>query len=580
MDRLESGITELREGFVSFSKDIKAMLDRMDAKVEVNSRNIDRLIDRSALQDERVNRIVAVVEQLEQRIDDLESPKDTENHGVVSETVATQTAGIAAPFEAEESRIKPPSADGSDANSDDHLDHQRQLDMSALVLQKLEDFERQLHNVADRNDRVGGQRESKRRKSIIDVVTEAQRLQRDTITLVQRDKSYLTHCKWTNYNIDAFLMWMNAIAKWESEPTQFIESIFPLIDAKIASNVAAWLMRYYPSVYDSEQSCIRADRIHIINVFMRDQTPRDSIHFCKKLFTACKNYKVIIRRRENFKQVQTDTEVLKIRFRERYEFLHSACSQFARTDPNRVPEITMKTGGLLEVWMQLIPEENVQPYKRLLRKERFSSLDEFFTDYMKLVDNTLQLNESAIAFQYAFAAPRRAGASVSFLDQYPDDEDDPLVADSTAIMADDDNYSAIDDDASINELGKTPYSAKSSDFSRPKVCDKLLFGHNCPGPPTCRFEHGKAAISAARQWYLDKLQTDPKASQPPWSSSKSVADSAHRGSVSSYRQNPGVQSPWKKHGDVSILSTNKTEPLVVEEEMVSSGGTRMSDSQV
>lgn len=46
MDRLESNIMELREGFVSFSKDIKAMLDRMDAKVEVNSRNIDERIDR------------------------------------------------------------------------------------------------------------------------------------------------------------------------------------------------------------------------------------------------------------------------------------------------------------------------------------------------------------------------------------------------------------------------------------------------------------------------------------------------------------------------------------------------------
>ena len=579
LDRLEVGMAELREGFASFSKDMKAILDRMDAKVDINSRNVERLMDRSASQDERVDRIGAAVDHLEQRLHDLESPRSIHKHDVVSETAATQTVGPNLPFEVEESRIKPPSGDGSDANSDDHLDHHCQLDMSALVLQKLEDFERQLHNVTDRNGRVGSSRESKRRQSIIDVVTEAQRLQRDTITLVQRDKSYLTHCKWSAYNIDAFLMWMNAIAKWETEPTQFIESIFPLIDSKIAANVSAWLMRYYPSAYDSEQSCIRADRVHIINVFMRDQTPRDSIHFCKKLFTACKNYKVVIRRRENFKQVQTDTEVLKIRFRERYEFLQNACSQFARADPNRVPEITTKTGGLLEVWIQLIPEENVQPYKRLLRKERFSSLDEFFTDYMKLVDNTLLLNESAIAFQYAFAAPRKSHASVSFLEQYPDDDDDSLMAEPSTIMVDDDNYSAIDDDALVNELGRSSYSAKSSDFSRPKVCDKLLFGHSCPGPPTCRFEHGKAAISAARQWYLDKLQTGPKTSLPPWSSSKPVADYAHKGSPSSCRQNPGVQHPWKKPGDVAILSTNKTEPLV-EDERVSAGGTGIKDSQV
>jgi hypothetical protein len=139
------------------------------------------------------------------------------------------------------------------------------------------------------------------------------------------------------------------------------------------------------------------------------------------------------------------------------------------------------------------------------------SMSSSLPTYMKLVDNTLQLNESAIAFQYAFAARRRSGASVSFLDQYPDDDDDALVADSTIIMADDDNYSAIDDEASVNELGKSSYSADmSSECSRHKVCDKLLFSHKCPGPPTCRFEHGKAAISAARQWYLDKLQTDPK----------------------------------------------------------------------
>ena len=80
------------------------------------------------------------------------------------------------------------------------------------MLQKLEDYECQLHNVADRNDRVGGSRESKRRWSTIDVVTEAQRLQRGTITLVQCDKSYLNHCKWTVYSIDTFLMWMNALA--------------------------------------------------------------------------------------------------------------------------------------------------------------------------------------------------------------------------------------------------------------------------------------------------------------------------------------------------------------------------------
>ena len=277
--------------------------------------------------------------------------------------------------------------------------------------------------------------------------------------------------------------------------------------------------------------------------------------------------------------MQTDTEVLRIRFRERYEFLQNACSQFACADPNRVPEITTKTGGLLEVWMKLIPEENVQPYKRLLRKERFSSLEVFFTDYMKLVDNTLQLNESAIAFQYAFATPRRSGASISFLDQYPDDDDDQL-AEPTTIMVDDYNYSAIDEEDSVNELGKSSYSVKPSDFTRPKVCDELLFGHGCPGPPSCRFEHGKAAISAARQWYLDKLQTDPKASQSPWShSSKPVADYLHKGSSSAYRQNPGVQPPWKKHGDVAILSANKTEPLV-EDENASAGGTSINDSRV
>ena len=121
------------------------------------------------------------------------------------------------------------------------------------MLQKLEDFERHLRNVADRNDGLGDSQESKRRRSIIDVVTEAQSLQRDTITLVQRDKSYLNHCKWTVYSIGAFLMWMNASAKWETETSQFIESIFPLIDSKIAANVSAWLMRYYPSVYDSER---------------------------------------------------------------------------------------------------------------------------------------------------------------------------------------------------------------------------------------------------------------------------------------------------------------------------------------
>ena len=68
---------------------------------------------------------------------------------------------------------------------------------------------------------------------------------------------------------------------------------------------------------------MRADCVLIINVFMPDQTSRDSIHFCKKLISLYKNYKVVIRRCENFKQEQTGAEVMKIRFRERYEFLQN-----------------------------------------------------------------------------------------------------------------------------------------------------------------------------------------------------------------------------------------------------------------
>ena len=144
-------MAELWEGFATFSKDMKAILDRMDARVELNSSNTQRVLEGSAMEDKLLNRTVAVVEHLEQRIDALETPNRI--HDVISETAATQTGGPNVLFDAEESRIRPPSGD---VNSEGHLDQQRQLDMSALVLQKLEYFERQLHNVADRNDRVGG----------------------------------------------------------------------------------------------------------------------------------------------------------------------------------------------------------------------------------------------------------------------------------------------------------------------------------------------------------------------------------------------------------------------------------------
>ena len=82
----------LRKGFdVILSKDMKAILDRMEARVELNSSNIRRVLEGSAMQDEQLNRIVALVEHLEQRIDAFETPNRI--HDVISETAATQTGG-------------------------------------------------------------------------------------------------------------------------------------------------------------------------------------------------------------------------------------------------------------------------------------------------------------------------------------------------------------------------------------------------------------------------------------------------------------------------------------------------------
>ena len=120
MNRHESGMAKLRKGFATFSKDMKAILDRMDARVVLNSSNIQRVLEGSAMLDEQLNRIVAVVEHLEQRIDALETPNQV--HDVISETAATQTGGPNVLLDAEEFRIKPPSRDGSDVNPEDHLD--------------------------------------------------------------------------------------------------------------------------------------------------------------------------------------------------------------------------------------------------------------------------------------------------------------------------------------------------------------------------------------------------------------------------------------------------------------------------
>ena len=103
LNRLEAGMDELREGFATFSKDMKAILDRMDARVELNSSNIQRVLEGSAMQDEQLNRIVAEVEHLEQRIDALETPNQI--HDVISETAATQTGGPNVMFDAEDSQI-------------------------------------------------------------------------------------------------------------------------------------------------------------------------------------------------------------------------------------------------------------------------------------------------------------------------------------------------------------------------------------------------------------------------------------------------------------------------------------------
>ena len=121
--------------------------------------------------------------------------------------------------------------------------------------------------------------------------------------------------------------------------------------------------------------------------------PRDCQDFNEKLIDSCKDYKVQ-HVDDDFSKTSVKLGKLREKFEERYEFLREACILCKIEEA--IPNLKWRDGGLLQIFLELTPEETHEEFKTVLtRMSTYTTVDHFLSADFAVVQDTSEKFDSA-----------------------------------------------------------------------------------------------------------------------------------------------------------------------------------------
>ncbi len=200
---------------------------------------------------------------------------------------------------------------------------------------------------------------------------------------------------WERKTVDGFLRFMEKIYDFTKSYDQRVPNLYTHISEAIQQSIAGFLYMHLPVRYKTIKDVYRVDVEDLSYVALIMFAPKDLVTFNEQLYLSCKYYAVKMFR-DDFEGARVKLYVLRQKFKERYDFLQDGAMLIQKTDA--IPAVSFKSGGLLESWMVLTPEQTRETFQQMLQKAKYNDLSQFLQAYFKLVDDTNEKSEQRILF--------------------------------------------------------------------------------------------------------------------------------------------------------------------------------------
>jgi hypothetical protein len=239
---------------------------------------------------------------------------------------------------------------------------------------KQQDLETLLQNI-DIDTKIP-QRRGERRETVYGEVTRSvqQVAELQDHVVLQTDSYYNIMLR--GLTVDEVLNFYRKVYNYDVQHVVKIPRLFLRMNSEVQATVIHAMMQIYPNQYKSSQRVQDATREELLQAIKWYLCPRDCQDFNEKLIDSCKDYKVQ-HVDDDFSQTSVKLGKLREKFEERYEFLREACILCKMEEA--IPNLKLRDGGLLQIFLELTPEETHERFKTVLtRVSTYTTVDHFY----------------------------------------------------------------------------------------------------------------------------------------------------------------------------------------------------------
>ena len=256
---------------------------------------------------------------------------------------------------------------------------------------KQQDLETLLQNIEI--DTKIPQRRGERRETVYGEVTRSvQQVAELQDHVVLQTDSY-NNIMLRGLTVDEVLNFYRKVYNYDVQHVVKIPRLFLRMNSEVQATVIHAMMQIYPNQYKSSQRVQDATREELLQAINWYLCPRDCQDFNEKLIDSCKDYKVQ-HVDEDFSKTSVKLGKLREKFEERYEFLREACILCKMEEA--IPNLKWRDGGLLQIFLELTPEETHEGFKTVLtRVSTYTTVDHFLSAYFAVVQDTYEKFDSA-----------------------------------------------------------------------------------------------------------------------------------------------------------------------------------------
>jgi hypothetical protein len=173
-----------------------------------------------------------------------------------------------------------------------------------------------------------------------------------------------------------------------------IPKLFFRMSEGVQATVTHAMTQIYSDRYKSTYRVQDATREELLHAIKWHLCPSDCQDFNEKLVESCQDYKVQ-RVEDDFSQTSVKLGKLREKLK-RYEFLSEACTLCKLSES--IPKLKWKDGGILQVFLELTPEETHEGFKTVLTRVNYSTVEHFLNAYFAVVQDTYAKFDSARIF--------------------------------------------------------------------------------------------------------------------------------------------------------------------------------------